>query len=332
MTTMEITAAPEIAAVAAVKQERRASLFSAYSQLSKARLSTMVLITTAVGYMLAPWVNAETGGWRGLLWTIVGTGFLAAAASAFNQVMEIERDGMMDRTKKRPLPSGRISLLHGFLFGFVCMVIGAGVLVEMTTPLTAGLGLFTVVLYALVYTPLKSRTSLNTIVGAVVGAIPPMMGWAAAEGGMSLSGGAWLMGCILFIWQIPHFLALAWLYRGDYVKGGYRMLPVIDPSGRLTCRLIVVYSMALLPLGPAAMIMGITGWVSAVFSVVLGAVMVAAALNLSKNKTRDNARKVFLLSVVYLPLLMLMMVMDSQQGGRFVSFRGNGTVVETVGK
>jgi len=350
MTTLDY--ATPSAALASTPARRRPSLLNVYMQLSKARLTLMVLITTAVGYMLAPWVNIDptgdtrspwgtwstqsnhavlsgglpdliTGSWMGLLWTVVGTGFLAAGASAFNQLMEIDRDGLMERTKRRPLPTGRISPLHGLVFGMACIIIGAGVLVERSTPMAAALGLLNVVLYAFVYTPLKTRTTLNTLVGAIVGALPPMMGWAGASG--SLSAGAYLLGAILFVWQIPHFLALAWMYRAEYAKGGYRMLPVVEKDGRLTCLLVVIYSMALLAVGPAAMVLGVTGWISAIFSMVLGSVMVAAALNLSRNKTRENARKLFFASIIYLPLLLIMMVADSSESGKLTALRSTQT-------
>lgn len=283
------------------------TLYSQYMQLSKARLNALVLATTAVGYLLA------SGGpvrWGGLALTLLGTGLAAIGAAALNQVLEAERDGRMERTRGRPLASGQISKMHGTIFALACIGAGLAILVDWVDPIAAGLGMLNVLVYAAIYTPLKPVTSLNTIVGAVCGALPPMMGWAAASGELSI--GAWLLGAILFVWQIPHFLALAWLYRADYARGGFRMLPVIDPTGRLTCLMIVLYSLALLPLGIAVSAAGVAGWVFAAGSVALGSGLLLLGVKLSREKTRENARRVFLASVTYLPLLLSLMVADGR--------------------
>jgi protoheme IX farnesyltransferase len=285
-------------------------LLKSYLELSKIRLTGMVLITAAVGFVLGspgPLDFARLG------WTILGTGLAAAGASAFNQLLEIRRDAVMRRTRGRPLPSGQISALHGLLFAMVASLAGVGVLNELVNPLTAFLGLANIVIYAMIYTPLKPRTSLSTLVGAVCGALPPIMGWTAASGEIGL--GAVLLGMILFLWQIPHFLALAWMLRDDYAKAGFRMLPLIDPLGHLTCLMIVLYSLALLPMGLAVTVTGQAGYLFGAASLALGLGFFLLALKLRRIKTARNARRVFLASLVYLPLLMLFLVLDRQPRG-----------------
>jgi protoheme IX farnesyltransferase len=268
----------------------------------------MVLVTTAVGFVLGLPGPLDSAALTRLFWTILGTGLAGAGASTLNQLLEIRRDGQMRRTRLRPLPTGQISALHAVLFALVTSLAGVVVLNELVNPLTALLGLANIVIYALIYTPLKTRTSLCTLVGAVCGALPPMMGWTAASGEIGL--GAVLLGTILFLWQIPHFLALAWMLRDDYARAGFRMLPLIDPQGHLTCLMIVLYSLALLPLGMAVTFCGMAGYLFGAVSLVLGLGLFLLTLSLRRTKTPRNARRVFLASLVYLPLLMLFMVLD----------------------
>ena len=282
-------------------------LYRQYAELAKIRLNAMVLITAGVGFIMA---NPRDIHWPGLLITLLGTGLAAVGAAAFNQLLEISRDGRMQRTRARPLPSGQMSRTHALAFAILTTDLGIAILWVFVNPLTAVLGLANVLIYLLAYTPLKSRTSLNTLVGAICGALPPMMGWAAASG--RLGAGAWLLGAVLFIWQIPHFLALAWLYREDYARGGYRMLPVIDPAGRLTCLLITLYSLALLPLAVVISLVGVAGWIFAIGALILGAGWLLMTLHLSRTKTRTSARRVFLASVTYLPLVLILMVFDAR--------------------
>ncbi len=278
-----------------------------YLELAKIRLTAMVLITTAVGYLLA--ASRPLAGW-GLLWTVLGTGLAAVGASTFNQILEVDRDAKMVRTRNRPLPAGRISRGHAFAFALVTTAAGLGVLNELVNPLTSLLGLANVLVYTLVYTPLKPRTSLNTLVGAICGALPPVMGWTGASNELTL--GAGLLAAILFLWQVPHFLAFSWLYRSDYARAGYRMLPVIDPSGRLTCLLIVLYTLALLPMGLSATFCGMAGYLFGALSLVLGVGFFLLALQLRAAKTNENARRLFLASIIYLPLLLLFLVVDAR--------------------
>ena len=229
---------------------------------------------------------------------------------ALNQLLEIRRDAQMLRTRRRPLPTGQISSLHAVLFALVTSLAGVGILNELVNPLTALLGLANIVIYALIYTPLKTRTSLCTLVGAVCGAFAARDGLDRGVG--PDRSGAVLLGTILFLWQIPHFLALAWMLRDDYARAGFRMLPLIDPQGHLTCLTIMLYSLALLPLGMAVTFCGMAGYLFGAMSLVLGLGFFLLTLLLRRMKTPRNARRVFLASLVYLPLLMLFLVLDGR--------------------
>ena len=276
-----------------------------YAELTKVRLIALVLVTTAVGFAMA-----DAGPlWSGrLAWTLLGTALAAAGAMALNQWLEAERDGMMERTRHRPLPAGLLSRRHALSIGAATAAVGLAVLLARVNSLTALLGLLVVVLYAAVYTPLKPRTPLCTLVGAVCGAIPPMMGWSAAAGRLGV--GAWLLAFVLFLWQIPHFLALACLYRDDYRRGGFRMLPVLDPEGRATAAFVVVYTAALLPVTVAAVVMGLAGRAYGAGALALGAAFLAAGAHLAVVRSAASARRLFLASLLYLPLLLGLMVAD----------------------
>jgi protoheme IX farnesyltransferase len=292
------------AAMATATPARRGWV-ATYLELTKARLSALVLLTTAVGYL-----TAELGdvAWSRLLWTIAGTALCAGCANALNQVFEAPRDGLMQRTRHRPLPARRMSAAHAFLVALALGYAGLTVLTLRVNLLAAGLALLTVLAYVAAYTPLKPRTTLNTLVGAICGAVPPMIGWAAARG--TLDPGAWALAAILFVWQIPHFLALAWLYRADYERGGFAMLPLIDRTGRITTQVIVLTSAMLLPLGLLAVIHGVAGSLYAAGSLALGGGFVLLAARLHRDRSDANARGVFIASIAYLPLLLCLMVMD----------------------
>lgn len=284
---------------------RRPTLLHLYLELAKARLSALVVFTTATGYLLAG--DGPTDWWR-FFWTVLGTYLAATAANALNQWWEVRRDSLMDRTRNRPLPTGQLSTNHALVLGVGVGLAGDVILLFCANGLTALLSLICQLLYILVYTPMKPRSSLCTLVGAVCGGIPPMMGWTAVTG--RLDYGAWILGTTLFIWQIPHFLALAWLYRKDYERGGFRMLPIIDTTGQLTCRVILLYCLALLFLGPAVTLAGLAGWVYTVGSIALGAWMLSVGVRLYRDRTDINARRLFLASVIYLPLVLVLMIAD----------------------
>jgi protoheme IX farnesyltransferase len=275
-------------------------------ELTKARLSALVLVTTAVGFVLA---SADPlAGWPVLAWTILGTALCAGCASALNQLWEIKRDAKMLRTRHRPLPSGAMSPMHAFAAAVIMGYSGCTTLALGANLFAAGLALLTIVLYALVYTPLKARSTTNTIVGAVCGAIPPMIGWVAASGRLDI--GTWILAAILFVWQIPHFFALAWLYRADYQRGGFVMLPVLDRDGRITTRVVVLTSLMLIPLGLLATLLNVAGMFSAAASLLLGLAMLLLAVRLHITRSDADARMLFLASIAYLPLLLALMVID----------------------
>jgi heme o synthase len=281
------------------------ALLRSYAKLAKIRLTMLVVATTAVGFLMA---GGLRGGAATLVWTLLGTALAAGGSMALNQVLETDRDARMERTRNRPLPAGDIGRSAAALAGACTAALGLAVLALRTTVVTAVLGLAVVLLYTLVYTPLKPRTPLCTLVGAVCGALPPMMGWSAT--GAPLSFGAWFLAGVLFLWQIPHFLALAWLYREDYERGGFRMLPAVDPSGSVTGQMAVLYALALVPVGALGALGGMTGWVFAAGSLVLGSVLVGFALSLSARRTESVARRLFLATLAYLPLLLGLMVAD----------------------
>lgn len=277
-----------------------------WSRLAKARLSALVLLTAAAGYAVAPPV-AE-GWWTRLGWACLGTGLAAASAAMLNQVAERRRDALMRRTAGRPLPAGHASAKVVFAVGVVIGYAGCAVLAQFTTVLAAGLAALNILLYVLLYTPLKPRTTFNTLVGAVTGAIPPVIGWTAATGAMA--PGAWALFGILFVWQLPHFLALAWLYREDYAAGGFAMLPSRDPDGAITAQVCVLTSLLLVPIGLLGTITGVAGMAYALTAVAGGVWLAWLSFAFLRARTDARARTLFLASLAYLPVLLGVMVAD----------------------
>ncbi len=297
--------------VAGIDRVRRRGLIGLYLELSKARLSALVLFTTAVGYALGSTSGGRPGAgfaWLTFLWTMAGTALAAASANALNQLAEVRRDALMVRTRNRPLPSGAMAPAHALAFALAAAAAGLIVLWTLVNPAAAGLALATILIYLLLYTPLKPRSPLNTLVGAVCGAIPPLIGWVAAAG--RLDAAASVLAGLLFVWQLPHFFALAWLYREDYARGGFAMLPVVDPDGRLTGRLVVGASAVLVAVSLAATVLGMTGWIYAAGASVLGAWLVALGARLLARRSDASARRLFLATIVYLPILLCLMVVD----------------------
>ncbi len=275
-----------------------------FYELTKPRMNLLVLVTTAVGYYMA----AGATDWPRFIATMLGTALTAAAASAFNQLIEREHDSRMPRTAGRPLPSGAIAPAEAFWFGLLLAICGVLTLACLVNFLTAGLGLFTLLSYDLIYTPMKRSSSLNTVVGAIPGAIPPVMGFTAVHNGISPEALA-LFG-ILFIWQIPHFLAIAVLYRTDYAAGGFRMLPVIDPELRLTSRVSVLNTIALVPVTLLPYALRMAGPAYFVAAVVLGGLFIHFAIKAARSRSRADARRLFFASIIHLPLLLGFMVFD----------------------
>jgi heme o synthase len=265
--------------------------------LVKARLTSMVLVTTLVGFLFA---------WRGpidwllLFHTLFGTFLAAAGASALNQAFECDYDARMRRTKNRPIPTQRISRDSGLFIGVVTGAVGVVYLSVTTNLLAALLAALTIGTYVFVYTPLKRVTTLNTIVGAVPGALPPVIGWAAARGDAGLE--SWLLFTILFLWQMPHFLAIAWLYRDDYRQAGFRMLSSQDTECRLTGRLALLYSMGLMSVSLMPFVLGLTNFWYVPVALVAGLAFSIVALVFALHGTERAARRLFLMSIFYLPV------------------------------
>lgn len=276
-----------------------------YVTLAKPRLNLLVVATTLAGYYMA---SPRGGGWGLLLHTLVGTALVASGASAFNQLLEIESDGLMRRTRARPLPSGRMAPSRAKLFALALSLAGLAELVFFVNPLAAGVALATLLTYTVFYTPLKKRTSLATVVGGVPGALPPMIGWAAVRQNLSIE--AWILFGIVFLWQMPHFLAIAWMYREDYKRAGFPLLPIVEPDGASTGRQAVIYAAALLPLSLAPTAAGMSGLLYLAGAAVMSAGFFALAVRFAWTRSTPDARKLFFGSILYLPLLWILMVVN----------------------
>jgi protoheme IX farnesyltransferase len=276
-----------------------------YADLIKARLTLLVLLTTLVGFYI---------GWQGqmnyllMFHALVGTALVASGAAALNQLLEREYDARMRRTAGRPLPSGRLQPVTVMLFGGVCALVGTIYLALLVNPLTSVLGAISLVSYVFIYTPLKRLTWLNTAVGAIPGALPPLMGWAAARG--NLEGGGWALFAILAFWQIPHFFAIAWLYRDEYAKAGFKMLPVFDPSGSRTGQQSVSHTLGLLPVSLCPFLFQLAGPIYLAAALVLGFAYFGCAIQFAKRLDTTSAKKLFFASIIYLPLLLIALVAD----------------------
>jgi len=263
----------------------------------------MVVVTTAAGYYLAQRGSCD---WGRLGFTLLGTGLAAAGASALNQVAEREFDALMPRTANRPLPTGRVRPLEASLFGIGLAVKGILVLAIFVNLMTAALGILTLATYLFLYTPAKRRTTVCTIIGAVPGALPVMMGFTAINGAITTQ--ALVLFAVLFVWQMPHFLSIAILYRDDYVKGGFQMLPAADPALVATTRQIMLYSLTLIPMTLLPVMLGTTGMMYLVPAVLLGALFCAFGMICARSKTRASARNLFLVSIAYVPALLASML------------------------
>ncbi len=276
-----------------------------FLELGKWRLSALVTASAIAGFLMAAPTPIPI---MRLFWAALGTFLLAAGANGLNQWAEADRDGLMLRTRGRPLPSGRIGGPAALSLAVTAVLVGCLVLGLGGSLLAAALGLFNVLLYALAYTPLKVVTPLNTLVGAVCGAIPPMMGWAAAAG--RLDPGAFALAAVLFVWQIPHSLSLGYLHREDYARGGFRMLPVVDNGGWLTFHVINLYCLALVPVSLGSVLLGLAGWSFALGAVVLGGALAGLGVVLWRRRGAADARRLFLGTIGHLPLLLALLVID----------------------
>lgn len=288
-------------------------------ELTKPGIVRLVTISAGVGFALsAMYRPAWSAGGAALsgLACLIGVALSAAGANTLNQVLEVERDGRMERTADRPLPAGRVPLMRGALFGAFLCFMGLSLLGIVNGAPAAAVCFVTIATYLVVYTPLKPVTPLATVVGAVPGALPPVIGWAAASttwhGGL-LDAGGWMIFALMFVWQVPHFLAIAWKYREDYGRGGYRVLPVIDPSGGRTARACMLWSLALIPvsLAPVAAMGGLLGVGYSVVATLGGIGMVWASVKLATSRSDGAALALFLVSIAYLPLVLCAAVVDA---------------------
>jgi protoheme IX farnesyltransferase len=273
--------------------------------LTKPRLNLLVVVTTVAGLYLAAGDSVPAAL---LLHTLVGTTLVAAGAAALNQAWERRTDKLMKRTAGRPLPAGRLSLADSIVFGTALSAAGLFQLWVGATPQAALVAAATLISYVLVYTPLKTRTSLATLVGAIPGALPPMIGWAAATGEISLP--AWILFGIVFFWQMPHFLALAWLYRDDYARAGIPLLPVLEPDGLRTGRQALIYTAALWPVSLLPTLVGLAGAPYSIGATLLGLLFIGLSFLFATERSVASARRLFLFSITYLPILWGTLVVD----------------------
>jgi protoheme IX farnesyltransferase len=276
-----------------------------FADLVKARLTTLVLLTMLVGFYVG-----EHGALDFALMfnALAATALVAAGASALNQLLEREYDAKMRRTQNRPLPSGRLQPATVMIFGGVSSVAGLIYLAFAVNSLTSVIGAVTLVSYLFIYTPLKRVTWLNTAIGAIPGALPPLMGWTAARN--ELSGEGWALFAILFFWQLPHFFAIAWMYRDEYAKAGFKMLPNVDPDGSRTAQQAVSNTLALLAVSLCPFVFKMTGTIYLAGAIILGAGFLWCAIQFSRQLTLTRARQLFFASIIYLPLLLALMVWD----------------------
>jgi protoheme IX farnesyltransferase len=292
------------------------SRVSDYLSLTKPRIVLMVLITVGVGYLLGARGSAYKSGLEDRIdfnpmafaLTLLGAGLVAGGASALNQYMERSRDARMRRTSRRALPSGRLAPAEAAFFGSALGFVGTLVLLIGVNGLSAATALVTLLLYVYVYTPLKPHSTLNTAVGAVPGALPPVIGWSAATGGLGIE--AWVLFLIVFLWQFPHFLAIAWIYRDDYARGGMKMLPGVDPRGSLTGRQSTLYALALIPAGLLPSIVGLAGPLYFVGAMILGLAYFESAARFWSCVGDVTARRLLRASIVYLPAILLLLVLN----------------------
>jgi protoheme IX farnesyltransferase len=273
--------------------------------LTKPRITILILICTAVGYFFGSSGSSHA---TLLIHVLLGTALMASGTAALNQWYEAESDAKMRRTCKRPLAAGRIKRIHGLIFAVLLSLAGFADLWLGTNALAAGLGLFTLVTYIFLYTPLKRRSAVCTTVGALPGAMPPLIGYAAASG--TLDAGALALFLILFVWQFPHFYAIAWMYREDYARGGIRMLPVIEPDGESTARRVVACSLLLIPISLVPRLLGMTGSVYAASAIAAGMALLYYGVRLGRERSLVAARHVLLASVLYLPIVLGVMVLN----------------------
>jgi heme o synthase len=285
----------------------RPAWLSDYIELTKPNVTSLILMSTAVGFCLG---SIHPLNFLLLIHTLIGTALVASGTAALNEFWERDVDAKMLRTRERPLPAGRMLPWKALWFGIMLAIVGVLYLAVLTNFLSSLLAALTLISYLFLYTPLKKRSSLCTLVGAFPGAIPPLIGWVAVRGEITLTGG--ILYLILFLWQFPHFLAIAWMYREDYARGGIAMLPVVEPNGESTGRQIVLFSVVLIPISLLPSLLGVTGPLYLVGALVLGIAFLHFGARAAMAKTTLQARRLLQASVVYLPLVYVLMLIDKK--------------------
>lgn len=280
---------------------------AAFVQLTKPRIALLLVLTSAAGFYLG-----TVGTFDYVLFanSMISIALLAFGVATLNQYWERDLDPLMKRTSTRPLPTGKVTPTEALIFGILQCVVAEAYLFFLVNPLTAFLGLIVIVGYVLVYTPLKTRTSVSTAIGAIPGALPPLMGWTAVAD--HITPFAWALFAMQFLWQFPHFLAIAWMYREEYAKAGILMLPVVEPAGKITMRQIVMFTIMLVPVSLAPFFFGISGPIFLTAASVLGILFLIASITAARSKTNEMAKRLLLASVIYLPLLFIFMVADKR--------------------
>ena len=280
---------------------------SAYVCLTKPRILTMVLVMSAAGFFLG--AGGSIYPLDNFLIMLLGTALSSGGAAVLNNYLERDSDLLMNRTKRRPIPAGQVTPDEALSFGLQLVLMGVTILAWQVNLLTGFLSLLTVFLYVIVYTPLKRVTWWNTVIGAIPGALPPVGGWTAATGHIDL--GAWLIFLILFVWQHPHFYAIAWMYRDDYARGGFKMLPVVHPDGRSTFNQVIGFSIILIPISLMPVLAGMAGAFYAWGMAILGLVMLGIGIKFARTRSAQDAKLLLKASVIYLPLFFILILGDS---------------------
>ena len=298
---LEATTDVPVAGAPPAARERLA----AYVELTKPRITFLIVLTSAAGFSLG---SKGAFDYLALFNALFGIALLSSGIATLNQYMERGLDARMRRTLTRPLPSGKLGARAALVFGLALTILAEVYLAAFVNLLTAAFGLTVIVGYLLLYTPLKTRSTLSTVVGAFPGAMPPLMGWTAATGEAGIE--AWALFGILFAWQFPHFLAIAWMYKEDYARAGIRMLPVVEPECRITARQIVVWSLLLVPVSLFPTVLGTTGSVYFYGAFILGILFLGTSIHAALSHTRQGARRLLLASVLYLPVLFGLMVFN----------------------
>lgn len=280
---------------------------AAFLELTKPRIAFMLVLTSAAGFYLG-----SKGSFDFLLFinSMIGIVLLAFGVATLNQFIERRTDALMERTAKRPIPTNKVSPAEALIFGLILTVSAEIYLAFLVNTLTAILGLVVIVGYVLLYTPLKTKTSVSTAIGAIPGAMPPLMGWTSSANEITL--GAWVLFALLFLWQFPHFLAIAWMYKDQYEKAGILMLPVVEKKGTITATQIVTFTLMLLPISVAPYFMGFAGMIYLVGASVLGLWFLISSIQTARAKSVEQARKLLLVSVLYLPVIFALMVFNNR--------------------